>query len=178
MAGSAGYKQFIRRGVVFSDVLQVIVFDTGDADAGKDEFCAFRTGFLGRDLSDPEYSASFFSQRCVLGKGSTMSFFLGFWCVFRPHFRCFSVTFGIRGVPLRPGGRPWARGGVRGHIFYDFVMRLGGPFGAILGPFLLLFCVFFCIAPGAAPRPPFYDFGLHLGVILEPFSMLFGDLWI
>ncbi len=34
--------------------------ESGDADAGKDEFCAFRTGFLGRDLSDPEYSASFF----------------------------------------------------------------------------------------------------------------------
>ena len=103
-----------------------------------------------------------------------MSFFHVFWHGFRPPFRCFSMTFDVRGVPLRPGGRPWARGGVRDHIFHAFVMLLGGPFELLLAPFAHLFRCLFSVAPGVAPRPTFIDFrlhfGLHFGTILDAFG--------
>ncbi len=58
---------------------------------------------------------------------------------FRHHFRCFLVTFGSRGVPLRPSGRPWARGGVPGRILDDFGVPRGDPFGTLWDPFRRLF---------------------------------------
>ena len=87
---------------------------------------------------------------------------------------CFLVTFGLRGVPLRSVGDPWARGGVRGHIFHDFVMLLGGPLELILGPFSHFFLCFFRVAPGVAPGPTFDDFRLHFGL---HFGTIFDAFW-
>ncbi len=84
------------------------------------------------------------------------------------------MTLGVRGVPLRPGGRPWARGGVRGHIFHDFFMLWGSLFELMLRSFSHLFQCLFCVAPGVAPGPTFGDFrlhfGLHFGTILDAFG--------
>ena len=56
--------------------------DGGGIGAGKDGFCAFRTGFLGRDRSYPPYSASFLAQRCVPWKDEIMSFLHPFFMDF------------------------------------------------------------------------------------------------
>ena len=104
-----------------------------------------------------------------------MSFFDRFWHGFRPPFRCFSMTFDVRGVPLRPGGRPWARGGVRGHIFHDFLMILGGPFELILGPFSNFSVSFFVSLPRWLQELILMTFGSMFGAILESFSAIFGD---
>ena len=93
-------------------------------------------------------------------------------------FLCFLVTFGLRGVPLRPVGYPWVPGGVRGRIFNDFVMLLGGAFELILGP-LSNFSVSFCVSlPGWLQELILMTFGSILVAVLESFPVLYGARWI
>ena len=88
------------------------------------------------------------------------------------------MTFGLRGVPLRSVGHPWARGGVRGHILDDFLMLLGGPFELILGPFSIFSVSFFVSLPRWSQELILMTFGSILDAVLESFSVLFWDQWI
>ena len=63
----------------------------------------------------------------------------------------------------------------------DGGMILGCLWEARLVPFGIhvryLFGVVVCIVHGVAPGPPFDVFRLHVGPMLVPFSVFFGDPW-